>query len=62
MEQGEFIAMLLAVLATVVPLFIACVTPIIKLNKSIQKLNDSIDQLNRSDSKKMRCLSLLLRG
>lgn len=52
MEYGEFITMLLAVLATTIPLFIACITPIIKLNKSIQKLNDAIDQLNRSDSKK----------
>lgn len=52
MGQNEFIGMLIGVLATIIPLFIACVTPIIKLNKSIQKLNDSIDQLNRSDSKK----------
>lgn len=52
MNENEFLGMLIGILATMIPLFVACVTPIIKLNKSIQKLNDSIDQLNRSDSKK----------
>lgn len=52
MNENEFLGALIGLLAVIAPLFIACVTPIIKLNKSIQKLNDSIDNLNKSDSKK----------
>lgn len=56
MDQSTFMALLIGTLAVIVPLFIACVTPIIKLNRSIQKLNDSIDRLNESDSKKTATL------
>lgn len=56
MDQNSFIALLIGALAVILPLFITCVTPIIKLNRSIQKLNDSIDRLNESDNKKTATL------
>lgn len=61
MNENEFLGALIGLLAVIVPLFIACVTPIIKLNKSIQKLNDAIDNLNRSDSKKEAVLDNVLK-
>lgn len=61
MNENEFLGVLIGLLAVIVPLFIACVTPIIKLNKSIQKLNDAIDNLNRSDSKKEAVLDNVLK-
>lgn len=56
MDQNTFIGLFIGALAILVPLFIACVTPLIKLNKSIQKLNDAIDILNESDSRKNKAL------
>lgn len=56
MDQNTFIGLFVGALVTLVPLFIACVTPLIKLNKSIQKLNDAIDILNESDAKKNQVL------
>lgn len=56
MDQNTFIGLFVGALVILVPLFIACVTPLIKLNKSIQKLNDAIDILNASDSKKNKVL------
>lgn len=61
MNENEFLGVLIGLLAVIVPLFIACVTPIIKLNKSIQKLNDSIDNLNKSDSKKEAVLDNVMK-
>lgn len=56
MDQNTFIGLFVGALVILVPLFIACVTPLIKLNKSIQKLNDAIDILNESDSRKNEVL------
>lgn len=57
MSDTTFMGLFIGALATIIPLFVACVTPIIKLNKSIQKLNDSIDALNNADSKKQELLT-----
>ena len=57
MSDATFMGLFIGALATIIPLFVACVTPIIKLNKSIQKLNDSIDALNNADSKKQELLT-----
>ena len=56
MDQNTFIGLFVGALVILVPLFIACVTPLIKLNESIQKLNDAIDILNASDSRKNKVL------
>ena len=56
MDQNTFMGLFIVALVILVPLFIACVTPLIKLNKSIQKLNDAIDILNESDSRKNKAL------
>ena len=52
MDQSTFLGLTIGALVILIPLFITCVTPLIKLNKSIQKLNDAIDLLNKSDSEK----------
>lgn len=59
MDQNTFIGLFIGALVILVPLFIACVTPLIKLNKSIQKLNDAIDILNESDAKKNQALDVV---
>ena len=50
MEQATVMGLIIGALATLIPLFIAVVTPVIRLNKTIQKLNYSIDRLNESDT------------
>lgn len=47
MDETMFLGLFVGALVTVIPLFIATTTPIVKLNKSIQKLNDSIDYLTK---------------
>ena len=59
MDQNTFLGLFIGALVILVPLFIACVTPLIKLNKSIQKLNDAIDILNESDAKKNHALDVV---
>ena len=59
MDQNTFIGLFIGALVILVPLFIACVTPLIKLNKSIQKLNDAIDILNESDITIKRVIEVL---
>ena len=59
MDNTVFMGLLIGALAIIIPLFISCVTPIIKLNKTIQKLDDSIDKLNIESSKRDEKLTQL---
>lgn len=59
MDTNTTVGIVLGGLVVIIPLFITCITPIIKLNKTIQKLNDSIDRLNDEDSHKNKLLSEL---
>lgn len=52
MNDIIFMGMLVGAVAVLMPLMIAVITPIVKLNKSIQKLNDSIDVINKEAEKK----------
>lgn len=47
MDSSTIIGLIIGALAIIIPLFITCVTPLIKLNNAITKLNDSIKQLNQ---------------
>lgn len=59
MSSNEAIGLVIGALAVIIPLFLTCITPIIKLNKTIQKLNDSIDRLTDSDNSKTEVLMKL---
>lgn len=59
MDNTVFMGLLIGALAIIIPLFISCVTPIIKLNKTIQKLDDSIDKLNIESSRRDEKLTQL---